>query len=119
MIEDRRRYTRFAFPAGATLSTGAGEPMPVRVLDLSLRGVLVETDADWPPATGEHTLVLRLADESAVTMVLTVVHRDGRRIGLACQRIDLDSLTHLRRLAELNLGDAEALQRELAELAGP
>jgi len=33
-----------------------------------------------------------------------------------CQRIDMDSITHLRRLIELNAGDPGLLQREPAQL---
>jgi len=35
---------------------------------------------------------------------------------LQWQNIDLDGLTHLRRLLELNMGDPEEMHRELAEL---
>lgn len=41
--------------------------------------------------------------------------RDGL-LGFECQHIDLDSISHLRRLVELNLGDEELLERELALL---
>jgi len=34
------------------------------------------------------------------------------------QHIDLDSISHLRRLVELNLGDEALLERELAALGG-
>ena len=49
----------------------------------------------------------------------TVAHREGRRAGLACQSIDVDSVTHLRRLVELNAGDPDLLQRELSALLCP
>jgi hypothetical protein len=35
---------------------------------------------------------------------------------LRCDSIDLDSITHLRRLVELNAGDPRELDRELAIL---
>ena len=37
-------------------------------------------------------------------------------LGLRCVDIDLDSITHLRRLVELNLGETELLERELSAL---
>jgi hypothetical protein len=37
-------------------------------------------------------------------------------LGFVCQYIDLDSISHLRRLVELNLGDGSLLERELAAL---
>jgi len=35
---------------------------------------------------------------------------------LRCLSIDLDSITHLRRLLELNLGDPQLVERELLQL---
>ena len=40
----------------------------------------------------------------------------GLHTGLLCKGIDLDSVTHLRRLIELQLGDPALLERDLAEL---
>jgi hypothetical protein len=37
-------------------------------------------------------------------------------VGLHCRHIDIESLAHLRRLIELNLGDPALLERELAAL---
>jgi hypothetical protein len=41
------------------------------------------------------------------------------RIGLYIEQLDLDSASHLQRLMELNLGDSDTLERELAELFNP
>ena len=51
-------------------------------------------------------------------MEARVVHVEGRYAGLRCLAIDLDSVTHLRRLVELNLGDPALLERELSALIG-
>jgi hypothetical protein len=42
--------------------------------------------------------------------------RGSHRPALLCHSIDIDSVTHLRRLVELNLGNADLLQRELSAL---
>ena len=54
------------------------------------------------------------------------LRRDGRLAGalylvvvlagLHCLAIDIDSVTHLRRLVELNLGDPALLEREVSAL---
>jgi hypothetical protein len=46
-----------------------------------------------------------------------VAHHHDAVLGVRCKAIDLDSITHLRRLVELNRGDAEDLQRELSALS--
>lgn len=51
-----------------------------------------------------------------ISMESAVTHVEGRRAGLHCLTIDLDSVTHLRRLVELNLGDPALLERELSAL---
>jgi hypothetical protein len=43
-------------------------------------------------------------------------HTRGQNAGLLCLDIDIDSVTHLRRLVELNLGDSDLLERELSAL---
>jgi hypothetical protein len=46
----------------------------------------------------------------------SIAHLEGTQVGLRCDSIDIDSLTHLRRLVELNVGDEAILQRELSAL---
>jgi len=38
------------------------------------------------------------------------------KAGMICRSIDLDSITHLRRLIAMNTGDPTLLQRELQSL---
>ena len=51
-----------------------------------------------------------------IRMGVTVVHHQAGSYGLSCHEIDLDSVTHLRRLVELNAGDETLLEREIALL---
>ncbi len=45
-----------------------------------------------------------------------MVHVEGRHVGLRCDEIDLESITALRRLIELNAADPALLERELGAL---
>jgi hypothetical protein len=54
----------------------------------------------------------------AIAMDVTPIHLGENRLGFRCDRIDLASASHLRRLVELNLGDPALLERELAALVG-
>jgi hypothetical protein len=49
-------------------------------------------------------------------MSVELVHKEKGRLGFKCKHIDIDSITHLRRLVELNLGNADMLERELSAL---
>ena len=64
-------------------------------------------------------LVIRLdGAEAVICLEGEVVHRAAARLGMRCTSIDLESVGHLRRMVELNLGDEELLHRELAALIG-
>lgn len=49
-------------------------------------------------------------------MQVELTHEAKGQLGFVCTNIDLDSIKHLRRLIELNLGDQEELERELGAL---
>ena len=117
MTENRRQFSRIQFNTEARLSLPSGES-GVEVLDLSLKGALVRSARSLAGHIGSKgTLIIRL-DEMGTTihMEITVTHQAGNDYGLACREIDLDSITHLRRLVELNLGDEKLLERELSKL---
>lgn len=112
-----RKYTRVPFLVDGTLRMG-GRAMPLAVVDISLNGALVRPVGDPPTGAGaQGVLELPLAGTAVVIrMDVAVAHLRGAVIGLQCNRIDLESMTHLRRLMELNLGDPDLVERELMAL---
>lgn len=115
-IAEKRRFHRIIYNADATL-TGNGSVYGCKVVDLSLRGCLLRLEQPWSGnADHLYTLTLNLSAEDSITMELAISHIDGNRIGLKCERIDIDSISNLHRLLELNLGDSELLLREFAAL---
>ncbi len=114
---ERRHFSRVELQRPATL-TGLGIEAEVEVLDVSLKGVLIALPAParlTPDA--DYRLCLPLSAETEIRMDLRPAHRSEDRAGFHCTRIVVDSMSHLRRLVELNLGDATLLRRELAELS--
>ncbi len=113
---ERRHFWRAVFHSAVRLTTHGGLAY-AQLLDISLRGALVEVAAGWNGKKGDDCLLqLDLAVGTAISMWATVSHVDGHHIGLRCSSIDLDSITHLRRLVELNAGDPALLERELTAL---
>lgn len=113
---ERRRFQRIAFDAATELAQG-GQRWAVELHDLSLKGLLVEQPADWsgdPAQPFFATITLDTSTRLQMEVELTRT-RDGL-LGFVCRHIDLDSISHLRRLVELNLGDESLLERELAAL---
>ncbi len=120
MPSERRHFVRIGFHAPAQFTTGHGT-FAVRVLDLSLQGALLQRPADVALAVGmpcQLSLPLPPGD-AHIAMSAEVAHIDGAHVGVLCRVIDLDSVTHLRRLIELQLEDPALLERELGELAAP
>jgi hypothetical protein len=116
MQEDQRRFTRIPFDAAAVLSKD-GQDWPCELIDLSLKGALVGQPDGWNgQANEDYQLTLTLDSEVRIQMDVSVAHIENQHVGLYCKDIDLDSITHLRRLVELNLGDADLLERELMAL---
>ena len=117
MPHERRHFVRVGFDAPALLTT-ATAAFSVHVLDLSLQGALIMVPAQ--AALGQGTLcqlTIPLADTgNHIAMSTEVAHVQGLHTGLLCKGIDLDSVTHLRRLIELQLGDPALLERDLGEL---
>ena len=117
-MENRRTFTRILFSIKAKLTVDDIN-YPVTIHDISLSGALVESEANIPPLkTRLGTLDFLLDDNGTeVNMHVAVVHEHTNEIGLQCNGIDIDSISHLRRLIELNLGDDSQLHKELSQLS--
>lgn len=117
MPYERRHFIRVLFEAPAVLKIASGS-VPVQVIDLSLKGALVVLPTLEPLPLGTAcTLTVPLATiDDAICMSAQVAQVHNNHTGLLCRTIDLDSVTHLRRLIELQLGDPALLQRDLAAL---
>lgn len=116
-MENRRQFTRILFSIDAQLEVNE-QTYPVNILDISLNGALVSS-----PKSGDDiknklgVLSFNLSGSDAqVEMHIAVVHVESDEVGLQCNAIDIDSVTHLRRLVELNLGDDSQLNKELSQL---
>ncbi|UXV19010.1 PilZ domain-containing protein [Pseudomonas fluorescens] len=113
---DRRRFRRIAFDARTTLAQN-GWNWPVQLVDLSLKGLLVQRPEDWQGNRAElFDVDIRLDPQAHIKMQVRLSHDDDGQLGFVCEHIDLESISHLRRLIELNLGDQEELERELGAL---
>ncbi len=114
--EERRSFSRILFDAASTLTTTEGTYSST-LLDISLNGVLMATPDDWAGACGDQAdLKIHLTDQEIISMDVEITHQESGHIGLRCIHIDMESISHLRRLVELNLGDPSLLERELNAL---
>lgn len=117
-MEDRRQFTRILFSINAEVEI-EDNTYPVSIHDISLNGALVTAiDCEYSLKGKFGILHFLLSDnDSEVTMNIAIVHEEENETGLQCNAIDIDSVTHLRRLIELNLGNDEQLNKELSQLS--
>jgi hypothetical protein len=117
-MENRRQFTRILFSINAILEVEQ-QNFPVTIHDISLNGALVTMPNAETSLKGKLGLLhFDLANgESIVEMHIAVVYEANDEVGLQCNAIDIDSVTHLRRLIELNLGDESQLHKELSQLS--
>jgi len=115
---NKRKFSRITFDTGIHLVSAEGS-WDCRLLDISLKGMLATTPNGWKAKIGDHFLaeMLQENEEATIRMEVSVMHIEGNHAGFRCEHIDLDSISHLRRLVELNLGDSDILERELSELS--
>ena len=116
--QDRRQFSRVLFDAWVELRQG-DKQWNAAIVDLSLKGLLVEEPADWVIDDQQplHSAI-QLDASASIQMKVRCRHAERGQIGFECEHIDIDSISNLRRLVELNLGDAELLERQLGALGG-
>jgi|LWDU01.1.fsa_nt_gi beta-lactamase superfamily II metal-dependent hydrolase len=114
---EKRLFSRIAFDAPVILNKG-NEQWTSKLLDISLKGALVVRPDDWQQENdGEFKLAIKLDNSDVeIDMDVTLAHTEEDHIGFHCEHIDLDSVTSLKRLVELNLGDEELLEREILNM---
>jgi hypothetical protein len=114
--DERRRFQRIDFDAPTELRQG-DRRWPVKLLDVSLKGMLVKCPEPWDAdLSQDFDAVIHLNPEVRVQMQVELRHEEPTRLGFVCLYIDVDSMTHLHRLVELNLADGTEMMRELREL---
>lgn len=117
MSDERRRFSRIPFDAPTILKQDHWQA-GVQLCDISLRGLLVLQPDNWAQADNTQPLqvVIELSSLENIHMETQLAFTREGLLGLECTHIDLDSISHMKRLIMLNLGDEALAERELAAL---
>lgn len=115
--DEKRHFTRIKIN-GSTVVHYLESKFPAELIDISLKGALFTKPAGVELPTGSICEIQINLEGSDVVINMSghVTHRLETQVGICCDHIDLDSITHLKRLIELNLGEEPLLERELHEL---
>ena len=112
----KRKFTRINYDTPVILTQGDKEWQTL-VIDLSLKGLLVWLPDDWDANPDELiTATMPLGGDAIISMTIRQVHASNDRAGFICETIHEDSVQHIRRLLEMNLGDPNLVERELSAL---
>ena len=117
MNDERRQYQRVNFDTTARLLKD-DQSFDCQIVDLSIHGVLLRLHGVLPSKIDAvYDLEIPLSDDkTCIKMSLKLAHQNPENLGFVCENIDLDSITHLRKIVEFNSGDSAALERDFATL---
>ena len=111
---EKRQFRRIDFQTKVFL-VHQKKRIEAQLLDLSLKGALLFMDEGTFLHEGDRvSLEMRLGSTyNFLCARADLVHMQKNNFGFKFTSIDLDSLSHLRRLLEINSGDTELIHREL------
>ncbi|MBQ0724337.1 MAG: PilZ domain-containing protein [Cycloclasticus sp.] len=119
MNKDKRRFQRIFHDATGRLINTNNRTIPCEVLDISLKGCLLSIKETGQIHSTKERLELHisLTETLSIDVLASVVYiADNHQVGLEFDDIDIDSVTELRRLVELNIGEQAFLERDLLAL---
>ena len=119
-MEEKRRFTRIIFTTPASLEVN-GQMFPTKLIDLSLKGALIEVPQSSELNVGAACNLSFALGEADINIEFDgeVTHIEEKAIGIMCQKMELESASHLKRLIELNVGSEDLLHRNLENLSHP
>lgn len=118
MAEDRHTH-RVDFNCLVEFETGESL-LVCELYDISLQGALIGACSGATPEAGTACkLIINLDEVGAIQIIMngSVAHKIENRVGIYCESIDDDSMAHLRKLVEYNLGDVELVNRDFDALS--
>ncbi len=120
MEYEKRRFTRVTFNFEAELKAGSLTYRAEKILNISVGGCLIQTEADLEVGT---VCDLRLflggpSSELVVRVRGEVVRSIAGAFAIRFIRIDPDSLFHLQNIIRYNALDTETVEKEIQDHPG-
>ncbi|HHF2891184.1 TPA: PilZ domain-containing protein [Vibrio diabolicus] len=117
-MAERRRFSRILHQAPAKVEQ-RDLAIEARIQALSLHGLLmkVEETKALDPALPTHVTFSFDQSEQVITLKAQIVDVSKCEIRLKIIKIDIESISQLKRFIELNVGNNDLLNRELEHLS--
>ena len=107
-----RRFQRVPFQAETRVASGSSA-WDCSLLNIALQGALLEGELPLEPGAICDISVNLPGTDISLGFRSELVHHVNSQYGFKFLDIDLETLTHLRKLLELNTGDADCVRGEL------
>ncbi|EDK27621.1 PilZ domain-containing protein [Vibrio chagasii] len=116
MIE-RRQFSRVIYQVPTEISQGQVN-VSGSVQDLSLHGLLIQCEEleQLNQENPVHVSFKLTNSDINIQLEATIVSTINTSMRLRIEHLDIDSISHLKRLVELNVGDDDLLYREIEHL---
>lgn len=114
-MTEKRHFTRITSHFTVSIESKKCDDIATgKLVDISLKGLLIEVDSEIL-TIGEKYVINLPFPGSEITMLFEAecVHADNGDFGFKFIGEDVDTMTHLRRFLELNLGDPGRITQEL------
>ncbi len=114
-MDERRNFQRVPFATEAEINCNE-KKYHGELLDISLQGALINYQGTIPLEEGSLCILSIHLLDSEITMQFDVnlVHREGNKFGFKFIGEDTETMAHLRRLLELNIGSSEVIDKEIS-----
>ncbi|GFK95176.1 hypothetical protein NNJEOMEG_03034 [Fundidesulfovibrio magnetotacticus] len=116
MTHDNRKRSRVPMDIEAVLAWGNLHKHPVRILNMSLKGVLCEPEPELG-RVDRCTLTVSLSRTIGFHVEARVVRNDATGLALDFESMDEEAFLHLRNLVRYHSDDPDAIDRELVRPA--
>ena len=113
-VDEKRYFSRINFTAQSQIEFN-GKVYKGELLDLSLRGALLRFKDQIPLKKSDHCTLLIHLHSSDIKLIFDaeLVHIHQNNLGFRFISEDIGTMTHLRNLLSLNIGDYDKITDEL------
>ena len=114
-MTERRNFQRVPFATEAEINCNE-KKFNGDLLNISLKGALINVYGPLPLEKDNICELLIHLVDSEITMQFDVdlVHREENKFGFKFIGKDTETMIHLRRLLEFNIGSSEAIDKEIS-----
>ncbi|MCM2680530.1 PilZ domain-containing protein [Echinimonas agarilytica] len=115
-MEERRQFSRIVLDWPVEIIQH-GERWPSTLIDLSFKGVLLNCERIELEPNATIRIHLHIPQSQLdLEFKAHLLRQNGSVLAFVIDALDIESMSELRRVIELNLGDEGALHREMEQL---